>query len=245
MTNAILLIAWPSGDQVLTSFRWATGYGMPGAYSGDAKLTQIASSVNGSTFELLFRCQGCFSWDQGGNTGSVSTTGGTLVLGYGLAPTIPTNPTCPSTMRMRQHTAFGQWGAQLSGTNQAAYADWAKLATKEVTGDCGTPTTTSSTTTASATAGPTPTAACPAASSEEYDYIIVGAGAGKSSVPIPSRGASAQITDPRRPRRHSRGRPSERERPQGPPHRKGPAVFGPVQRHHEAGLAEGHQPDAF
>lgn len=191
MTNAILLVAWPSEDQVLTSFKWATGYSMPGEYMGDAKLTQIASSVNGSTFELLFRCQGCFSWNQGGNTGSVSTTEGTLVLGYGSAPTVPTNPTCPGAIQLRQHTAFGQWGAQLSGTNQASYADWAKLATKEVTGDCGTPTTTASTTTASSTAGPTPTAACPTASSEEYDYVIVGAGAGKPNVPVQSWFVSA------------------------------------------------------
>lgn len=178
MSNAILLVAWPSGDEVLTSFRWAYGYRQPSAYTGDAKLTQISSSVTGDGFEVLFRCQGCFAWSQNGNTGSVSTTKGTLVLGYGASEKVPES-TCPSTVQTWKHTVAGQWEAQLAGTNQSAYAGWAKLATKEVPGDCGKPTTTASTTTASSTAGPTPTAACPTASSEEYDYVIVGAGAGK------------------------------------------------------------------
>lgn len=199
MMNAILLVAWPSGDEVLTKFLWAGGYNQPRAYTGDAKLTQISSSVNGDSFEVLFRCQGCFAWNHNANTGSVSTTKGSLVLGYGASPVKPSNPTCLSTMRLSQHKTSGIWRAQLAGTNQAAYADWAKLATKEVTGDCGTPTTTASTMTASSTAGPTPTAACPTASSEEYDYVIVGAGAGKPSVPVPvhSHGSFPQIiTDP-------------------------------------------------
>ncbi|KAK8020386.1 carbohydrate-binding module family 1 protein [Apiospora arundinis] len=81
MTQALLLMAWPNEKEVLTSFRYATGYSMPVPYNGDAKLTQISSSINGSTYEVLFRCQNCFSWNHDGSTGSVSTSEGFLVLG--------------------------------------------------------------------------------------------------------------------------------------------------------------------
>lgn len=180
MTQALLLMAWPHEDEVLTSFRYATGYSMPVPYSGDAKLTQISSSINGSTYEVLFRCQNCFSWNHDGSTGSVSTSEGFLVLGWATANAAPSNPACPTAIRYGQHTAFGQFGAQLNGTANEEYAKWAALATKSVNGNCGTTTTTTSSTTTSPTATPTtPPMACPTPTEATYDYVVVGAGAGE------------------------------------------------------------------
>ena len=179
MTNNLLLLAYPYEDEVYTAFQWATGYALPSPYTGDAKVTQISSSVSSSSFELIFRCQNCLSWNQGGSTGGASTSNGLLVLGWAKALAAPMNAQCPAQVRTAQHESQGIWGAALnSDAANPSYSKWAALATKTVTG-CGgaSPTTSASatvSTTASATVGPTgvpvPTGT--------FDYVIVGAGAG-------------------------------------------------------------------
>ncbi|RYO74473.1 hypothetical protein DL764_010817 [Monosporascus ibericus] len=178
MTQALLLVAWPYDDQVLTSFRYATGYSSPVPYTGDAKLTQIASKMNETHFELQYRCENCFSWDHDGSTGSVSTSDGFLVVGRAAANAVPSNAQCATEAVMQQHNnGFGQFGAGLEGVPNESYSAWAEKATATVTGSCGsgpTPTSTSST-----TAGPTATATCaPGVADKAYDYVVVGAGAG-------------------------------------------------------------------
>ncbi|KAI1081234.1 carbohydrate-binding module family 1 protein [Whalleya microplaca] len=177
MTQALLLVAWPYEDQVLTSFRFTTGYSMPAVYTGNATLTQVSSKVDDTSFEVIYRCQNCFSWDQDGASGSVSTSGGTLVLGQASSATVPTNPECPGDIRLTQHSTFGQFGAPLDGINQASYADWAALATETVTGDCGD---------APPGGGDTPAPECAAEmAGQTFDYVIVGAGAG--GIPMADR----------------------------------------------------------
>ncbi|KAI0472570.1 CBD9-like protein [Xylariaceae sp. FL0804] len=137
MTNALLLMAWASGDQVLTSFRYTAGYTMPGVYTGGgANLTQIASNVTSDGFELLYRCIGCFSWDQDGTAGSDATTAGSLVLGVASSASAPENPDCPAEISFTEHTSFGQFGAPLANVTSDKYAAWAALANTTVTGSC-------------------------------------------------------------------------------------------------------------
>ncbi|OTA96404.1 cellobiose dehydrogenase protein [Hypoxylon sp. CO27-5] len=175
MTQALLLVAWPYKDQVLTSFRFATGYNLPGVYTGNATLTQVSSKVTETGFELIYRCQNCFSWDQDGTSGHVETSGGLLVLGRASAKTIPSHPECPADISFVQHESFGQFGAPLDGLGKAKYADWTALATKTVTGDCGDSTT-----------PPPATRACAKEmAGQTFDYIVVGAGAG--GIPVADR----------------------------------------------------------
>ncbi|ORY65545.1 cellobiose dehydrogenase [Pseudomassariella vexata] len=188
MTQSLLLMAWPYQDQVLTSFRFATGYNLPAGYTGDAKLTQISSKIDGSTFEIIYRCQNCFSWNQDGATGEVSTTGGNLIMGWALAAAVPINPGCPNSISFRQHDSAGQYGAALDGVNNASYSTWTSLATKTPSGDCGgatTTTTTSSPTVTPTSTVPAPTVTCISPSKDTYDYIVVGAGAG--GIPVADR----------------------------------------------------------
>ncbi|KAH8200482.1 hypothetical protein TruAng_005375 [Truncatella angustata] len=172
------------GLLVVTSFRYATGYNLPGVYSGDAKLTQISSSVNGSTFEVIYRCQNCYTWNQDGQAGSVSTSSGFLVLGWAQAQAAVATPSCPDTT-FRQHDAFGQYGAQLNNSVNTNYSQWAALATKITNGACSTTTTAPTTGPTTTTAVPTPTANCAAPPKDTYDYVVVGAGAG--GIPIADR----------------------------------------------------------
>ncbi|KAI5861982.1 carbohydrate-binding module family 1 protein [Durotheca rogersii] len=180
MTNSLLLMAWPYEDEVLTSFRFASGYTSPDLYTGNATLTQISSTINETHYSVIFRCQNCLAWDHGGASGAASTSGGSLVLGWAAALRAPTNADCPADSVVAFHNnGESIWGATLN--QQAAnpsYSRWAEQATATVTGNCGstTPTSTSSATvpTATATGIPVPTGT--------YDYVIVGAGAG--GIPI-------------------------------------------------------------
>ncbi|KAH7031437.1 cellobiose dehydrogenase [Microdochium trichocladiopsis] len=176
MPTNLLLTAWPSGNDVLTSFRWATGYVEPELYTGNAKLTQISSAINATHFRLIYRCENCLSWNQDGTTGGASTSNGGLTLGWAAAFQPPTGASCASSARFVQHDN-GQsiWGAGLdSNAANPSYTSWAALATKTVTGNCGSTPTSSSTSVPAPTGTPVP--------NKQYDYIVVGAGAG--GIPI-------------------------------------------------------------
>ncbi|KAI7785464.1 carbohydrate-binding module family 1 protein [Diaporthe eres] len=178
MTNSLLLTVWPNNGQILTSFRYATGYVMPDVYTGNATLTQISSTINSTHYSLIFRCQGCLAWEQGGATGSVSTSSKFWLLGWAQANPAPGNPTCPNEITLAQHDNGQSLFPATLDANAAnpSYTSWAALATKTVTGSCGgaTTTTTSVPTATSVPGVPVPTAT--------YDYIVVGAGAG--GIPI-------------------------------------------------------------
>ncbi|KAM7188670.1 cellobiose dehydrogenase [Naviculisporaceae sp. PSN 640] len=167
MTNSLLLMAWPHGDEVYTSFRFASGYALPDVYQGNAKLTQISSKVNATHYSLSFRCQNCLSWGEGEMARTVPTTGGYMVLGWVQAFEAPGNPTCPAQITMEQHNnGMGIWGA---GFNEEianpSYTAWAAKATKTVAEECS---------------GPTETAVVgvPVPTGTTFDYVIVGGGAG-------------------------------------------------------------------
>ncbi|KAK4448586.1 cellobiose dehydrogenase [Podospora aff. communis PSN243] len=166
MTNSLLLTAWPSGDDIYTSFRYATGYTMPEIYSGDAKLTQISSRINSTHFTLVFRCQNCLQWTQGGQTFGAQTSTGFMLLGWVQAFPSPGNPTCPDQITLDQHdNGMGIFGAVLDeNAANPSYDAWAATATKTVTPTCSGPVETG------VVSVPVPTDAV-------FDYIVVGGGA--------------------------------------------------------------------
>lgn len=137
MTQSLLLMAWASKGQVFTSFRYASGYNVPGLYTGNATLTQISATVNSTQFELIYRCQDCLAWNQGGSKGIVSTSSGLLILGRAAAKGNLQNPTCPDKAIPGFHDkGFGQYGAPLENVPHTSYSAWAALATKTTTADC-------------------------------------------------------------------------------------------------------------
>jgi cellobiose dehydrogenase (acceptor) len=184
MSNNLLLFAYPHDGEILTSFLWATAQVEPGLYEGDATLTQISSTIDEDGFTLIYRCQGCTSWSQDGNSGQLATTSPIAVLGWCHGRTNPTNPECPLEAVMVQHETQSIFGAQLtSNAFNDEYDQWVELATEVVEGNCdGEPPSTTTTgeattTTAAPTGTPVP--------DETYDYVIVGAGAG--GIPVADR----------------------------------------------------------
>jgi cellobiose dehydrogenase (acceptor) len=185
MTNSLLLMAYPYQGKILTSFRYATGYGMPDIYTGNAQLTQISSSINSTHYTLVYRCQNCMQWNQGGATGSQSTSSAFLLLGWCQAYVSPTSPACPGTLSLVQHDAQNIFGAQLhSAAANPSYSAWAANATSTVTGTCGgtistiTSTGTSALTSTSGIISTNTYSGVPVPTETAYDYVIIGAGAG-------------------------------------------------------------------
>lgn len=141
MYNSLLLMAYPSdegqGDKVLTSFRFTSEYAMPSLYTGNATLTQISSTINSTGFSLLFRCEGCLSWDQDGTAGNASTSSGRPLLGWAQAGVNPSDGECPDDLSLVKHDGQSLWYAQLDkNATSPLYDSWSRLATKVVTGDC-------------------------------------------------------------------------------------------------------------
>lgn len=185
MPQSLLLMAWPYENEVLTSLRYATGYSSPSVYTGDAKLSILASSVNSTSFTVVYRCQDCWRWDQGGATGSVSTSSGTTVLGRASADQAPGNPGCPNEITIPFHSrGSGQYGVPFSSATASSYSAYATMATVATTGAATCQTTpvtagngTAPTATATAVATATPKCQSPP-SNKTYDYVVVGGGAG-------------------------------------------------------------------
>ena len=156
MVQDLLLMAWPyNNDSVLTSFRWATDYFPPdpyaGAGAGSTVVDQISSWVNGTGYELIYRCRGCLSWEQDGEEGAANTTAGRLFLGHAQSFDAPGNAGCPAEMVVGFHdNGYGQWMASLEGVAREEYEGWAALATQTVADDCAAGTATA---TATAAAG--------------------------------------------------------------------------------------------
>ncbi|KAK3942373.1 putative cellobiose dehydrogenase [Diplogelasinospora grovesii] len=168
MTNSLLLVAWPYQDQILTSFRYATGYTTPDLYTGNATLTQISSTINATHYTLIYRCQNCLQWSQSGQSGGgAATSSSFMLLGWAQAFPAPGNPSCPDQIALLQHdNGMNIFGATLdANAANPSYSAWAARATKTVTGTC-----------ASATA--TTISSVPVPTGVTYDYIVVGGGAG-------------------------------------------------------------------
>lgn len=185
MTQALLLMTWPYEDQVLSSFRYASGYEAPGLYTGDAELTTLASSVTDTSFDIVYLCKGCWAWDQDGATGSVSTSSGTAVLGRAAADEAPGAAGCPDDITIPYHSrAFGQFGAPFASATAASYSAYATMSAKPTTtaSTCANATPTgNATATATSTGVPTATATATCQgvpANKTFDYIVVGGGAG-------------------------------------------------------------------
>jgi cellobiose dehydrogenase (acceptor) len=180
MLNKPLVVAYPSGGEVLASVKWATGYENPEPYGGTHKLSQISSSVTATGFRVIYRCEGCLAWNYQGIVGSSPTNGASMPIGWGYSANPVVNGQCVDNTVLPQHDSFGNYGfVPDSSSLRTEYSEWAKLPTKVVTGDCGSSTTTS----AVPTSTPPPEGTgIPVPSDAIYDYIVVGSGAG--GIPI-------------------------------------------------------------
>lgn len=152
---------------------YSSGYVAPDDYTGNATITQISHTVNSDNFELIYRCQWCWVWDQGGATGS-QLPDEVEVIGWAQHKDLPSKPW------VQHNNNQGIFGIDVASARNAKYSDWVKL------GDGGSTPTATPTASPTSTAPATPTKCVGSpAPTDAYDYIVVGAGAG--GIPVADR----------------------------------------------------------
>ncbi|EKM53326.1 uncharacterized protein PHACADRAFT_259608 [Phanerochaete carnosa HHB-10118-sp] len=163
MIGDLLLVAWPNGNEIVSSTRWATDYIQPIAYTGQATLTTLSETkVNSTHWQWVFRCQGCTEWNNGEGI-DVTSEG---VLAWAFSNVAVDDPS-DAESTFSEHTDFGFFGIDYSSAHSSNYQNY-------LAGNAGNPTTTSSTPTSTSSS----TSTGPTASATPYDYIVVGAGPG-------------------------------------------------------------------
>ncbi|KAG6865808.1 hypothetical protein C0991_011613 [Blastosporella zonata] len=165
MLQNLLLVAWPNGNSIVRSARYATDYVQPTAMSGPVLTDLPSSKVNSTHWKWVYRCVNCVSWPIAGGTKSLPLNAfGVPAWAYSsVGVDDPSNP--QSTFL--EHTDFGFFGLDFSAAHvsQGLYDNWKAGGTG---GGTATPTTTATTTTTTQ----------PPATATPYDYIVVGSGPG-------------------------------------------------------------------
>ncbi|THH08759.1 hypothetical protein EW145_g2494 [Phellinidium pouzarii] len=166
MVDNLLLVAWPNGDDIMYSPRWATDYIQPLPYEGPT-ITTLSSTVNATHWKTIYRCQNCTTWTSGN-----FDTDGTPVFAWVISLTAVFDPSDVNT-DFNEHDDFGFWGMF---TDDAHSDDYESYLSGSGTATPSSPPSTSTPTSTTTSTSSTPTV--PIASATPYDYIIVGAGPG-------------------------------------------------------------------
>ena len=128
MVNQLLIVAYPSGNRVVSSFREASAYANPPVYRGNHSLSMIpiakGTAVTKTDFTYTFLCRGCITND----ILSFSPTESGTVFGWAFSNTAVASPSSPSSVLNFHSAGYGDYGVQLSKAKSANYAQWAALA---------------------------------------------------------------------------------------------------------------------
>lgn len=168
MTKHLLFVAWPNGDDVVTSFRMTQSYANPSVYTNTTvSALPIANGtfVNSTHLSYTFVCEGCIV----GGTTSFASDAEAPVLGYAVSTTSPDTISSASSALTYHDAASGEWGFSISGAKSASYSTWAAMGSNATTTTptTGSPTGSNSTTPANSTI---------TTSNVTYDAIVVGGG---------------------------------------------------------------------
>ncbi|KAH7092886.1 hypothetical protein BKA62DRAFT_722227 [Auriculariales sp. MPI-PUGE-AT-0066] len=163
MAGPALVVAWPNGDKVMTTFRQASGYTNPGALKGNQTLFTVPEGtfVNATHVSVAYLCKNCIDDEL-----TFPAASNITVMGFALAATAPTTPSDPMSELQFHSKGFGQAGFDIPSAANAKFDTWAALATEEAgaSGDSPTPTDPGTAPTATVTA------------EAKYDAIVVGGG---------------------------------------------------------------------
>ncbi|KAE9963461.1 hypothetical protein BLS_009264 [Venturia inaequalis] len=170
MANRLLVAAWPSGQNVVASFREANGYVSPAVYAGNATMAPIASGtfVNGTHVSFTFVCTNCMRTDDM----AFKPTDSQATIGWAMSQTAVGMPSDPASVLSYHAAGFGVQGITLADAKSASYATWsAKAGTASASVGA-----TTSTNITNSTTGTTNSTKPVTISNSTYDYIVAGAG---------------------------------------------------------------------
>lgn len=165
MTGHLMVVAWPNGDEVMTSFRLATSYANPGVYDNSTVTAlPIANGtfVNSTHLSSTFVCQGCII----GGTTTFAATDSAPVIGYAVSTSNPTTVSDASSALVYHDAGSNEYGFSTTSAQSASYATWASWGKANAAG--------TSTGSNSTSAGNTTTIVT--TSNSTYDVIVVGGG---------------------------------------------------------------------
>ncbi|KAF2236065.1 iron reductase domain protein, partial [Viridothelium virens] len=128
MVNELLIVAWPSGNRVISSFREATAYASPPVYNGNLSVSMLpiakGTTVTKNSMTYTFVCQGCIT-----NTiASFSSSDSGTVFGWALSTDVVPNPSRSASALNFHSAGYGDYGVNLTMAKSAQYAQWAALA---------------------------------------------------------------------------------------------------------------------
>jgi cellobiose dehydrogenase (acceptor) len=176
MTGRLLLVAWPNGDEVMSSFRETSAYSNPDVYSNSTiSALPIANGtfVNSTHLSFTFVCQQCVT---GGST-TFDFSDGSGALGLAVSSSNPTTPSDASTALVYHDVGSNIYVANFTAAQSSQYSTWASWASSA----SSTPTTggsnSTNSTTPSTSSGTNSTLSTPTTFNTTYDVIVVGGGA--------------------------------------------------------------------
>ncbi|KAM0297314.1 hypothetical protein ACHAPM_009847 [Fusarium culmorum] len=125
MVGGLLFVAWPNGEDIVTSFRLASSYANPDTYTNTTvKATPIPEGtfVNSTHFSYTFLCEGCVEEKV------TSLTGESPVVGYAYSTIAVDAPAEPESALSYHGAGFGQGGLDIKAAASSKFAEWAAMA---------------------------------------------------------------------------------------------------------------------
>ncbi|KAF2243972.1 iron reductase domain protein [Trematosphaeria pertusa] len=121
MLNKLLILSWPNGQSIVSSFRKTANYGSPAVATGTFTQTPIANGtyVNGTHWTYTFLCSKCILSDKT----TFASTETAPSLGYALNAAAPAQKTTPSAS-VTKHTAQGQVVFDLTKAKSKDFDTW-------------------------------------------------------------------------------------------------------------------------
>ncbi|KAI9689888.1 MAG: hypothetical protein M1822_009770 [Bathelium mastoideum] len=128
MVNELLIVAYSSGNQVVSSLREATAYANPPVYSGNTSISLLpiakGTAINSQGLTFTFVCRGCITNSELSFSSSDSGT----VFGWAISTDKVATPSSPSSALNFHAAGYGDYGVNLTEAKSAQYAQWAALA---------------------------------------------------------------------------------------------------------------------
>ncbi|KAH8177163.1 cytochrome domain of cellobiose dehydrogenase domain-containing protein [Sarocladium implicatum] len=129
MVDPLLIVAWPNGNKVVSSFRVARNEDdSPPEVTGDFSIVEIpeGTKVTASQMTFTFLCRNCL--DDGQKSFSPQNTRGKFAMGWALADRPVSNAADTAAELPFHNVGFDDFDAILSQARSPLFGEWAQLA---------------------------------------------------------------------------------------------------------------------
>ncbi|EIW75757.1 hypothetical protein CONPUDRAFT_140074 [Coniophora puteana RWD-64-598 SS2] len=119
MLDNLLLVAWPYGENVVYSPRYATSYTLPTLYDGPVITSLVGTYVNETYWKWVFRCQNCTTWEGG----SLNTTSTSATV-YWVSSNVTVEDPASANSSFTKHNDGASWDENFVAAQQGLYWNW-------------------------------------------------------------------------------------------------------------------------